>query len=54
MSLSDEKQQSNGVDVTIQDDSEEALLRRFEELRLLTRERLNKLNAKIRDEEDIY
>jgi hypothetical protein len=53
-SLSNGKQQSSDVQLTIQDDSEEELLRRLSELRLLTRERLNKLNAKIRDEADIY
>lgn len=36
------------------DDSEEALLKRLSALRSITRERLNKLNAKIRDEEEIF
>jgi len=36
------------------EDAEEALLKRLGYLRSITRERLNKLNAKIRDEEEIY
>jgi hypothetical protein len=35
-------------------DSEAALLNKLDALREITRERLNKLNAKIRDEEEIY
>ena len=40
--------------VQLEDDTEEALLNKLDALREITRERLNKLNAKIRDEEEIY
>lgn len=53
MSSSDETRKLASI-AEIQDDSEEALLRRLADLRSITKERLNKLNAKLRDEEDIF